>query len=82
MKTDKINKWYNAPALFHEKTKGYTSHLSAASGEQEARSTKVEGENRYPLPYVEQASSKRGLLLEPSYNYVEKPRHYPPANKE
>lgn len=75
MKTDKINK-DNAPALFHEKTKGYTSHLSAASGEQEARSTKVEGENRNLL------RSKRGLLLPESYNYVEKPRHYPPANKE
>jgi hypothetical protein len=67
MKTDKRNK-DNAPALFHEKTKGYTSpsHLCA---KQEARSTKKEGE----APY--------GNLLR-TKNYVEKPRHYPPANKE
>lgn len=60
MKTWLTNK-DNAPALFHKKTKGYTS------------THKQGDEERYmPLKKIELESS----------NYVEKPRHYPPANKE
>lgn len=67
----------NAPALFHEllakqsKTKGYTN---LKKGEQGVLRPHNKERNLLPL-----GSEKVGLE---SSNYIEKPRHYPPANKE
>ena len=70
----------NAPALFHEllakqsKTKGYTYLKKGVLYHAPQVSPHNKERNLLPL-----GSEKVGLE---SSNYIEKPRHYPPANKE